>query len=59
MYPLSLPDSSVYTLYLKPSSNLNDLKNLNEVVVKGNLTLTPYTIENAEIYPVSISTPTP
>lgn len=55
-YFLKLPDSSVYTLYLKPSPTLNNLKNLNEVVVKGNLTFTPYVIENAEIYPLNIST---
>lgn len=56
-YSLELPDSSIYTLYLKPSPTLNSLKNLNEVVVKGNLTFTPYVIENAEIYPVNSSTP--
>lgn len=58
-YSLELSDSSVYTLYLKPSPTLNSLKNLNEVVVRGNLTLTPYVIENAEIYPLNISTPNP
>lgn len=56
LYFLMLPDNSVYTLYLKPSPILNTLKNLNEVVVKGNLTFTPYVIENAEIYPLNIST---
>lgn len=56
-YFLVLTDNSAYTLYLKPSSNLNNLKNLNEVVVKGNLTATQYVIENAEIYPVNITIP--
>lgn len=56
-YYLMLPDNSVYTLYLKPSPILNTLKNLNEVVVKGNLTAKSYVIENAEIYPLNISTP--
>ncbi len=39
----------------QPSPTLNSLKNLSEVVVKGNLTSTPYLIENAEIYPLNIS----
>lgn len=56
-YQLVLPNNSVYTIYLKPSPALNNLKTLNEVVVKGNLTWTPYVIENAEIYPLNISTP--
>ncbi|MBI2597241.1 hypothetical protein HYW41_03730 [Candidatus Daviesbacteria bacterium] len=54
-YSLVLPDSSAYTLYLKPSPSLTNLKKLHEVVVKGNLTWTPYVINNAEIYPLSIS----
>jgi len=56
-YSLLLPDNSTYTLYLKPVPGLSNLKNLKEVVVRGNLTFTPYVIENAEIYPVNISTP--
>ena len=56
IYTLTLTDNSVYTLNLKPSGNLKNLKNLNEVVVRGNLTFTPYLIDNAEIYPVNIST---
>lgn len=54
-YFLVLPDNSTYTLHLKPLSSLNHLKNIKEAVVKGNLTWTAYVIENAEIYPLSIT----
>lgn len=57
MYSLKLADGSVYALELKPTPTLTSLKHLREVVVKGNLTLKPYVITNAEIYPVNISTP--
>ncbi len=57
IYSLVLPDQQTYTLHFKPSSALTNLKRLNEVVVKGNLTWTPFVIENAEIYPLNISTP--
>lgn len=56
-YALFLPDKSVYSLYFKPSSTLTNLKKISEVVVKGNLTWTPYVIENAEVYPISITSP--
>lgn len=38
---MSLVDGQVYTLNFKPAANLNNLKKLNEVVVKGNLTWVP------------------
>ncbi|MBI2019780.1 hypothetical protein HYS95_03940 [Candidatus Daviesbacteria bacterium] len=56
-YQLLLPDNSVYTLYFKPSASLINLKKINEAVVKGNLTWTPYVIENAEVYPLNITLP--
>lgn len=56
-YFLVLSDNSIYTLNLKPSPTLKSLKDLNEVVVKGNLTFTPYLIDNAEIYPLNITVP--
>lgn len=56
IFSLVLPDQQTYTLHFKPSSSLTNLKKLNEVVVKGNLTGTPYVIENAEIYPLNLTT---
>lgn len=50
IYSLVLPDQQTYTLHFKPSNTLSSLKTLKEVVVKGNLTWTPYVIENAEVY---------
>lgn len=58
-YSLLTPDNSIYTLSLKPGPNLTNLKNFNEVLVKGNLTTTPYIIDNAEIYPLSSDTSSP
>lgn len=57
IYTLVLPDQSSYVIHFKPIPTLTNLKKLHEVVVKGNLTWTPYVIENAEIYPLNISTP--
>lgn len=56
-YQLVLADKSVYTLFFKPSATLVNLKKINEAVVKGNLTWTPYVIENAEVYPLNITIP--
>jgi len=58
IYSLILPDQQTYTIHFKPSSALTNLKKLNEVVVKGNLTWTPYVIENAEIYPLNLTAET-
>lgn len=55
IYSLVLPNHETYTLHFKPTTSLTNLKKLNEVVVKGNLTWTPYVIENAEIYPLNLS----
>ncbi len=56
IYSLVLPDQQTYTIHFKPTTALTNLKKLNEVVVKGNLTWTPYVIENAEIYPLNLAT---
>ncbi len=55
IYSLVLPNNESYTIHFKPTSSLTNLKKLNEVVVKGNLTWTPYVIENAEIYPLNFT----
>lgn len=55
IYSLVLPDQQTYTIHFKPTTSLTNLKKLNEVVVKGNLTWTPYVIENAEVYPLNLS----
>lgn len=57
IYTLVLPDQSSYILHFKPTAALTNLKKLNEVVVKGNLTWTPFVIENAELYPLNITLP--
>lgn len=57
VYSLVLPNQEAYTLHFKPSASLTNLKKLNEVIVKGNLTVEPFVIENAEIYPLNFTLP--
>lgn len=57
-YFLTGEDNSLWNLKFKTAANLSSLVN-SEVSVHGNLTSTPALIENAEITPLTPTTPTP
>lgn len=56
LHTIVLPNQDTYTLHFKPSVSLTNLKKVNEALVKGKLTWTPFVIEEAEIYPLNFTT---